>query len=111
MEFIVIAIVAFVLWKLVAFMANRYLDGKRRQQLTAKYNDAEVVDLIMSRSYWQGQTSEQLVESIGSPVDIDKKVLKSKTKETWKYHQVRKGQFGLRVMLEDNVVVGWEQKA
>lgn len=111
MEYLIVAVAALVLWKLSAFFAHRFLDRKREQRLMAKYNDSEVVKLIMTKSYWQGQTSEQLIESIGQPVDIEKKVLKSKTKETWKYHQVRKGQFGLRVMLEDNVVIGWEQKA
>ena len=53
---------------------------------------------------------EQLLDSIGRPIDRDQRVLKTKTKETWKYHPSGRNRYRLRVMLEDDVVVGWEKK-
>lgn len=75
-----------------------------------KYNNEEIVDLIMSKSFWQGQTEEQLIDSLGKPLDIDQKVLKTKTKETWKYDQTAKNRYDLKVILENGLVVGWDQK-
>ncbi len=76
-----------------------------------KYGDADLVESLMSRRFWQGQTSEQLVDSLGEPSDLDRKVLKSKTKETWKYHEVRKNQFSLRIFVENDLVTGWDKKS
>lgn len=59
----------------------------RRFRLTAKYGDKELVGKLMSRSFWTGQTAEQLIDSLGAPSDVDKKVLRTKKKEVWKYNQ------------------------
>jgi cbb3-type cytochrome oxidase subunit 3 len=67
----------------------------RRASLTAKYSDEKLVDAIMRGSYWQGQTAEQLLDSLGAPVDVDEKVLKTKKREIWKYHQLTANRFGL----------------
>lgn len=83
----------------------------RKQYLWTKYRDKKLVDRLYNKYFWQGQTAEQLKDSIGSPVDIDRKVLKTKTKETWKYGQYQKGCFRQKVFLEDGYVVGWEQKS
>ena len=61
--------------------------------------------------FWQGQTPSQLLDSIGNPVDIDKKVMKTKTKKVWKYNETGKGRYGLRITLEDGEVVGWDNKS
>jgi hypothetical protein len=88
-----------------------WLDKRRRARLFAKYGDMQIVEGIMRRTFWQGQTPEQLVDSIGRPVDVDRKVMKNKTKEVWKYQQTGKGRFALRITFENDVVVGWEKKA
>lgn len=82
----------------------------RRQKLLAKYKDPAIVDKIMCRMFWQGQTCEQLLDSLGRPADTDQKVLKTKTKEIWKYNPTGRNRFGLRLTVEDGVVVGWDQK-
>lgn len=48
------------------------------------------------------------MDSLGRPLDIDQKVLK--TKEVWKYNQTGKGRYALRITLENGEVVGWDQK-
>ncbi len=87
-----------------------FLRKRRRDALMQKYGDRQVVDAIISKNIWQGQTSEQLVDSLGGPVDTDYKVLKTKKKEIWKYHHRGGNRYGLRVTLENDVIVGWEMK-
>ncbi len=83
---------------------------QRRKQLTAKYGDPEIARRIMKRVLWQGETQEQLLESLGTPADTDQKVLKTKSKEVWKYRPVGKNRFGLKVTLDDGIVVAWDSK-
>jgi len=41
---------------------------------------------------------------------IDEKVLKSKTKQTWKYQPTGVNRYALRIHLDDEIVVGWDDK-
>jgi hypothetical protein len=82
----------------------------RRAELLKKHGDEKLVEAIINRSYWQGQTAEQLRDSLGHPSDIDEKILKTKKKEVWKYHHMGGNRFGLRITLENNEVVGWDEK-
>jgi hypothetical protein len=107
MEIIIFLVLLIAAW----VMISSHLKEKRRAALFAKYGDAEIVDNIMNRMFWQGQTPEQLADSIGNPVDIDRKVMKTKTREVWKYNETGKGRFALRITLEDGVVVGWDKKS
>lgn len=78
--------------------------------LKDKYKKDEIVARILNSEYWMGQTSDQLADSLGYPHAKDKQVLKTKTKETWKYHEQRKGQFSLRILVENGKVIGWDAK-
>lgn len=100
----VIAIIALAIWYQTA------QKRKRRDDLMAKYNDTELVDKLMERYFWQGQTSEQLLDSLGNPEDVDEKVLKTKKKEVWKYNHRGGNRYALRVTLDNDIVVGWDQK-
>ncbi len=82
---------------------------RRRRHLIERYGDPEIARRIMRGVIWQGETQEQLIESLGQPKDIDQKVLKTKTKEIWKYRPTTRQRFGLKVTLDDGVVVGWEE--
>lgn len=108
----VIAIVGFFI-SLAVFL--KFNNNRKRQaawvaHLKEKYKSDEIVNGILNSEYWKGQTSEQLIDSLGEPLAVDKQVLKTKTKETWKYHEQRKGQFALRILVENNRVVGWDSK-
>jgi hypothetical protein len=83
----------------------RYMS--RRKHLIKKYG-RDVGLRILSRHVWQGMTSEQLLDSWGKPIDIDREVYKTKTKETWKYNQTGKNRFNDRIYLNDGIVVGWK---
>ena len=91
-----------------------YKSNKRKERLRYlmdKYQDAHVVEKIMSGFIWQGQTSEQLRDSLGDPAAVDNKVLKTKTKEIWKYGYQGGNRFNLRVTVENDQVIGWDKKA
>ncbi len=83
---------------------------QRRKQLTEKYGDPEIARRMMKRVLWQGETQEQLLESLGTPEDIDQKILKTKSKEVWKYRPSGKNRFGPKVTLDDGIVVAWDIK-
>jgi hypothetical protein len=107
MEIIIVLVLIITAWVAI----STHLDKKRREMLLAKYNDAEVVDMIMKRMFWQNQSPEQLRDSLGSPIDIDRKVMKTRIREVWKYNKTGKGRYALRITLEDDVVVGWDNKS
>lgn len=107
MEILILIVLVVAAWVVI----SNHMAQKRRETLMSKYGDREIVDMIMKRMFWQGQTTEQLADSLGRPVDIDRKVLKTKTKEVWKYNQTGKGRFALRITVEDDAVVGWDKKS
>ena len=82
----------------------------RYSRLYRKYNDEELVKKIMKRTLWQGQTAEQVIDALGKPKDIDQKVLKTKTKEVWKYFPSGSRRYGLKITLDNGEVVGWDEK-
>ena len=82
----------------------------RRAALFEKYGDAVIVERIMRNQVWQGQTSEQLSDALGDPEGLDERVLKSHTRQTWKYRRQGKNRFGLRIVIDDGSVVGWDEK-
>lgn len=105
----ILALIAIVV--AASFLYKRYRRKARRETLLKKYKNPVVVDRIMRKMFWQGQTNEQLLDSLGRPADIDKKVMKSKIRETWKYHRQGRNRFRLRVTVENDVVIGWDKKS
>jgi hypothetical protein len=102
---VLIAIV--VIWILVRAL-NR---SGRRAALLARYGDKDVVEQIMRHEFWQGQTSEQLMDSLGPPVEMDENVLRKCVRRTWKYHKTGQNRFALRITLENDIVTGWDKKS
>jgi len=85
-------------------------EAERRAALMGKYNDAEIVMRIMGQKVWIGQTAEQLLESWGRPAAVDKKQLKTKRKEVWKWGQTGRNRYTNRVTLDNDVVVTYDIK-
>lgn len=83
----------------------------RLRYLREKYQDEEIVQKILSRIIWVGQTAEQLTDSLGHPVATDRKLLKTKTRDVWKYRHQGANRYGLRITVENGQVSGWESKA
>ena len=63
------------------------------------------------RNVHSGRRPDSIPDAHGEPpADTDQKVLKTKTKEIWKYRPTARNRFGLKVTLDDGIVAGWEQK-
>lgn len=111
------SVAALILFGIVGFVAivvlNAWLTTKRnkerRRLLSLKY-PSSIVDRIMSGSIWVGQNEEMLGESLGEPVDIDQKVMKTKRREVWKYHHRGGNRYGLRITVENGEVSRWDEK-
>jgi hypothetical protein len=84
--------------------------GRRLSYLRTKYSDEQIVQRIMRRSYWDGQSAEQLLDSLGQPSGVDRQVMKTKQREVWKYSPVGKNRYKLRITLDQGQVVGWDAK-
>ncbi|MBV7428048.1 MULTISPECIES: DUF2845 domain-containing protein [unclassified Acidovorax] len=103
-------LIVLVIGGAVALYIAHLLNERRRAALMAKYGDAEIVSKIMKKVFWQGQTGEQLRDSLGAPEDVDTKVMKTRHREIWKYNNSGKNRYRLRITLENGHVVGWDQK-
>lgn len=107
--FSVTILLLFIALLLVPGYLRRKRLAVRRASLTARFG-AEVAEMILKRRVWQGQTEEMLLEARGAPAHVEETVLKTKTKRVFKYEPAPGNRFKLRVMVEDGVVVGWEDK-
>jgi hypothetical protein len=85
--------------------------AKRKAELLLKYGDADLVEKILSQSIWAGQTKDELLDAIGKPAEVDSKLMKTRSREIWKYNPSGKNRFGLRVTLDDGRVAGWDKKS
>lgn len=83
----------------------------RLAYLRDKYGDELIVKKISEGYFWEGQTAEQLLDSLGRPEAVDNKQLKTKVKEVWKYNRQGANRYSLRITVENGYVVGWDQKA
>jgi len=91
-------------------MASRAKKRRKRiEALRSKYPE-EIVQRILDGQIWQGQTEEQLIDAIGSPAEVDTKVLKTMHREIWKYGRISAKRFRLRITVENGMVAGWDQK-
>jgi hypothetical protein len=79
----------------------------RRNNLIERFGSEKFADNIIQGIIWQGMTGEMLTECLGKPIDMDRSVYKTKTKETWKYGRVGKNRFEKKIILENGTVVGW----
>jgi hypothetical protein len=103
-----LAIVVLFIGGIVWFM---YQQRKRRiAYLREKYKDETIVQNILQRRFWHGQTAQQLNDALGSPLSIDRKSMATRRREIWKYNSRGKNRYALRITLDDGVVIGWDQK-
>jgi hypothetical protein len=104
-------IAAVVVGIVLLIFLNSRSKKQHRKALAQKYgSDLEIFERIIGGTVWMGETAEQLTDSIGYPVAVDRKILKTKIKEIWKYDHLGNNRFAMRVTLENDIVVGWDQK-
>ncbi len=83
---------------------------RKLEYLTGKYGNPTIVDHILNHRYWQGQTAEQLADSLWSPHGVDRKLLKTIKREVWKYNPRGANRYGLRITLDNDIVNTWDHK-
>lgn len=110
MVFGAVALALLLLGGSMGYRAIRSRREERRRGLIDKYGDESIVERIVSRTIWHGETAEQLTDSLGKPRDVDEKVMRTKRLETWKYGRDLRNRYRLRVMLDNGAVVAWEQR-
>lgn len=85
------------------------VDRARWQRLATAFGE-ENASRVMRREIWKGETQEMLFESYGHPHAKEEIVKKTKTTHIFKYDELAKGRYRVRVTVEQNVIVGWETK-
>ena len=93
------------------FGTRRQLQEARLAYLRDKYKDEALAWRIFKNEFWEGQTAIQLTDSLGTPAAKDDLLLKTRKREIWKYNQTGRNRYGLRITLDDDRVVAWDQKA
>lgn len=116
-------ILGFVVLMFIGYFAQKALDSRRAQKAlekeqerlrlriefyTKKYGDRQVGTRIAMGHVWQGETADQLRDSMGAPEDVDQKVMKAKIREVWKYRRTGVNRYAVKITLENDVVVGWD---
>ena len=91
---------------------QKQLENQRRriEYLRAKYGDEAAVDCIMRRILWKGETAQQLIDSLGNPLSVDIKMMATRKREVWKYQQIGRGRYALRITLDNDVVIEIDHK-
>jgi len=103
-----LAVVGFLL----LLFLNKWLKKRARlRHLREKYEDEVIVQKILKKTIWIGQTSEQLADALGYPTATDRKLLKTKTRDIWKYRHQGANRYGLRITVENDEVTGWDSKS
>jgi hypothetical protein len=100
----------FVIGLLAAVLgaAFTYSQAKARRvgRLRAKYGDDGVVERILGRKFWEGQTADQLRDALGQPDSIEDQMIISRSRQAWVYGRRR-----IMITLDDGVVVAWNKRS
>ena len=84
--------------------------SRRLAYLRDKYGDEDIVQKILKKNFWEGQTEAQLRDSLGIPAAVDNNLLKTRKREIWKYQPSGVNRYRLRITLDNGVVVSWDYK-
>jgi hypothetical protein len=96
---------------LLWFLKNWATRRARVRYLREKYQNEGIVQKILANRIWIGQTADQLTDSIGHSVTTDHKLLKTKSRDIWKYRRKGVNRYGLRITVEDGYVTAWDSKS
>ena len=117
MSLFLFGVFVFLLCSIFLHIVGDNLVEKERERLMNKYNDKKLVDKLMNKMIWQGQTEDQLIDSIGRPTHIEQEDLMTKAQKSWKYEQAKSGRIAwcstssptFTVTIENGKVLGWDR--
>ncbi len=117
MDFFLFGIFAFLFCLTFLYVISDNLVEKERKRLMNKYNDKTLVDKLLEKKIWQGQTAEQLIDSIGHPAHVEQEDLKTNSREIWKYEPAISGRItwsstsspNFTVTIENGKVLSWDR--
>ncbi|MGI9326266.1 MAG: hypothetical protein ACR2PZ_13675 [Pseudomonadales bacterium] len=89
-------------------VSKEYRSIRKRERLLALYPDEKIVDDILNQVLWEGESHEQVLASLGEPEAINSLQRRTKKKEVWKYGHEGGNRFRLRIVLDNDRVVGWK---
>ena len=81
-------------------------EHRREQRLRERYSGQELEDLI-AKVIWEGESADQIRDSLGPPIAVESHTRKTKHKEVWKYGHEGGNRYRLRITLDDGQVVSW----
>jgi hypothetical protein len=105
---VLVAIVAGVV--VLVIMLKAAAKKRKLEYLTSKYGNPTIADYVYHHRVWQGQTAEQLRDSLGEPAARDDKLLKTIKREVWKYNRTGVNRYRLRITLDNDIVTTWDHK-
>ncbi len=81
---------------------------RRIRRIQTKYQATpDILADILDQVIWEGESEDQLLDSIGKPHDVQRLARKTKHKEIWKYGHEGGNRYRLRITLDDHVVASW----
>lgn len=97
------------IWTLIYRSIEASREADRLRMVEDKYS-GETASRISQKMFWQGQTADQLRDSLGPPHAVDVKLLKTRRREIWKYHNYEAHRYRTRITLDDGIVTTWTTK-
>lgn len=80
---------------------------RRVDYLREKYKDESIVQDILDKRPWVGETYEQFLDSFGEADHVQYIRLKNKSREVWHYERIGKGKYKRSYTLDDDVLCAW----
>lgn len=92
------------------FLANGFLlpsvdFEQRRTELIQRYIDQDIVEWILNRELWLGESAEMVEESFGEPENVKQ----TSSGDIWSYLRKHSGHYGLEILLKDGKVSSWTE--
>lgn len=106
------ALLVFLTFALILAVRWIRVRAEKRDRLTYLFSryDTYEAHKILRKIIWVGETSEQLLDSLGKPYATDDKLMKTKHRRVWKYRHQGGNRFALRITVDDDAVSAWDDK-
>lgn len=90
------------------FDAEKRIELDRIWRTLVEKFDEETARRVLDSELRIGDSREVVEAIFGEPEDVSERVMKSKTRHVLKYGRLNARSFAMKITLEDDVVVGWD---